>query len=831
MLRLLIFLTLLSISLPAIARSAPTGTSEASLFLPSSWTGGADCIACSPDGTTIATASLEGVLLWESGTGRYLQSLSRADGPLLAYSPDGRMLAVSYDTPTAKVQLLDAQTGVVQWNIDAFEPPQEATTSSAGRYQPPLILTCLVFSPDGKTLATVANGSARLWDVQTGRQKNWKPVSDEPINSLTFSPDGKTFVLGEGNISLAQLEGRWASSSNASLLNRLNRTVLDGGVPDGALAPAPWEDLSMQNACPIAKRSAVTLYDARSGKLLHDIVTVDGIIDGLHFLPDGRSLAYIRVELRTHIGGQNSALEVRDVRSGEVRWIEEHCTGFAISPNGRTIAALGTEYCTRLLNGRTGRTEKRFALCTSNGGATFSPDGATLITGGRHNSLSALPGLRLWNLRTGRLCANLREPLRYSQAQAALSSDGKHLMIENDEGRIDTWSLKTGALHSVQIPGMFVSRALFSSDGKRVLELADRLSDPVFNYGFMQSLRLRDCRTGRILKYLYPEQDDLWLNMAWSPDDTLIATTKADNKTRTDDLWIWDAHKARRLFSLTPPKPSVDALFFTRDANRLVCVSQTPQKDDTSTAEIDIWDLRTRQLLSSLSLINTSKVKESLLGLTPEDHLMIARYEQTERQEGTPDKLDTTPNTHISIQLRDLSTTNIIREWSIQPQIVKFSINYEHSTTCTLSADRKTLLVDTDTTPAESPVFPNLMARLAQRKIFTALYESETGRLRSVLPNSFYAEKLFFPDAKRAISTSSFGFDIWEVTTGHPILHFNHLPPIGSWIAYTPTSDYTGSPDVQHYLYWRHNDLPEVSDSLADLHYRPDLLRTLSAPR
>ena len=54
----------------------------------------------------------------------------------------------------------------------------------------------LLFSPDEKTMALSLESQGQLWDVAAGEKVTDLPVSTKVISAMTFSPDGKIFIIG-----------------------------------------------------------------------------------------------------------------------------------------------------------------------------------------------------------------------------------------------------------------------------------------------------------------------------------------------------------------------------------------------------------------------------------------------------------------------------------------------------------------------------------------------------------------------------------------------------------------------------------------------------------
>ena len=132
-------------------------------------TGHADkvcCVAFSPDGTSLATGSLDcTVRTWGSATGDELRSLVGHAGPITAtaVSPDRRMMATASADKTVKV-----------WSTSTGELLRTLEGHKAA-------VVGIAWSDDGKSLAASARGTLMaaatvlVWDVATGEViRRWK---------------------------------------------------------------------------------------------------------------------------------------------------------------------------------------------------------------------------------------------------------------------------------------------------------------------------------------------------------------------------------------------------------------------------------------------------------------------------------------------------------------------------------------------------------------------------------------------------------------------------------------------------------------------------------
>jgi WD40 repeat protein len=156
------------------------------------------------------------------------KSLFAAEGLALAYSPDGRWLAVRA-TDLKEVLLLDARTHETTARFSgheyevfkvAFSPDSRILASCSldctvrlwrveeKEHSPPIQVLrrrtdevfAVAFHPDGTRLATGGrDGVIWLWDLARGEEVARLPGHDGFVWSLAFSPDGATLASSSGD--------------------------------------------------------------------------------------------------------------------------------------------------------------------------------------------------------------------------------------------------------------------------------------------------------------------------------------------------------------------------------------------------------------------------------------------------------------------------------------------------------------------------------------------------------------------------------------------------------------------------------------------------------
>lgn len=141
----------------------------------------------SPNGKMLASYGRSTTTrIWDVVTQKVITPDGIKEGSALAFSPDNKLMASSYDE------------GLVLWDI-LPEGMQKHKTQIDARWG---FGEVLLFSPDSKILLHATSNEKdviQLWEVETGKDLGSLPGHAWRIYSLVFSHDGKTLASGAGD--------------------------------------------------------------------------------------------------------------------------------------------------------------------------------------------------------------------------------------------------------------------------------------------------------------------------------------------------------------------------------------------------------------------------------------------------------------------------------------------------------------------------------------------------------------------------------------------------------------------------------------------------------
>ena len=279
---------------------------------------GVQTFGLSPDGKMLTHTASEGLGLRDLQTGQSLQAFTdSAFSPCQHYdcarlSPDGKLIATRKDARQGSAEIRELASGKV--------------FAELGGHTGPVSAVC--FSPDGKTLATGAEGGQeiKLWDTETW-QKRAKLTghSIAVISGLDFSPDGSKLVSSSYDSTVRV----WDVKSGKELftLGDRNSWKLKARFsPDGKLLASA--DMNF----------TIKLWDAFSGRALQTLKGHANSVYIMAFSPDGKRLAS---------GSDDHTVRLWDLQTGaELTALRGH-TGevwhLFFTPDGKTLVSSGQD--------------------------------------------------------------------------------------------------------------------------------------------------------------------------------------------------------------------------------------------------------------------------------------------------------------------------------------------------------------------------------------------------------------------------------------------------------------------------------------------------------
>lgn len=647
-----------------------------------------------------------------------------------------------------------------------------------------------------------------------------------PIDSLAFSPDGRTLISGsyDGAVILWDLP----TQSMRARLGGHSSNIHLALSPDGTtLATVDFE--------------AIRLWETATGRWLG---TIPGYTGPLAFASPTELLAGVWGDDLVRLDSESGqVLDRFPLTAGDQLELTS-----TISPDGSTavvaaykssVELLVWDLPTRSLKRRrrvpsrlvwkrrdpeTGRLCVTHQVQADAGRLAVAPDNRLLAVGG-------IMAVWLCDLRTGRRKCLLQSGHDPTQS-LAFSPSGKLLVGGTITGAVKVWAIPSGReVQSLAAHRFWTSAVAFSPDERTVASASHD-----------KTIKLWDVANGQCRRRL-PGREHEVLCVSFSPDERTIASGHEDGTVRQ-----WDAITGELRHTLHCHSHWVNSLSFSRDGQSLACCSHDLFQQGR-TGAVEFWDFRTGECLHRLELADSGFGPVTLFPQGPllvvsrqwgmEEETRVWDWERGELRfqvEGraaalSPDGslVATARGWQGGISLWDTTTGALCREMDA-PKVADGVVSLR------FSPNGKTLLAglsgygmglwsvatgeqlweagthaDTVTSLAFSPDGRTLAVGGAyQSEIVLWHLQPQLTEARTLIGHeSNMRAASFHPDGRKLVTASADGtLKVWDAAEGRLLATSMILPTTdGSvseeWITFTPTGHYVGSEGVDKYVNWQ----------------------------
>ena len=558
----------------------PPAQSAPSLVMDTGHDGFITSVSFTKDGNYLVTAGGTKIVIWDVPSGRQLRSFTQGEGRSVALSPVDSILAAT-DQDTVVIE--NILTGEIVHTFPLGTP----------------VITSLEFSPDGQFVACGTTNSERkraIVKIVNIKDGTINPLYADSkwIYSLAFSPDGSLIAAGgESKVFM------WVRSTGA-------RYDLDANGPGSieSLTFSPdGKSLIAANGS-----SGVYTWDVSTRDLVQVLTGNLETISTAKFSPDGQHI--ILGEGSTKDEKKLKSIQIIDASTGaEIKEFASHqhpIRHLSVSPDGAHLATVSPDEPIKLWNLQSSvearaigpRLGKMHSI-------SFSPDGKTLACAVDGN-LNQPATIKLWDLAAGKEMRSLTN-LPAGVSAMLFSPDSKQLVAGTSSGHLKIWDVESGAekLSRSKLAKERVVAFHFDSSGTAIAAVSNDLA-----------LRIEDVSSGSVKKLLIPsegKQRRLQINFtdengrpfhslsmlgggisaaAFSPNGIKLATGISLGGGKTNRaIKIWDLTTGREQYTLPGMVSGITAVAFTSDGRMLATGSggmgEPPPKNDET---IKLWD-------------------------------------------------------------------------------------------------------------------------------------------------------------------------------------------------------------------------------------------------
>jgi WD40 repeat protein len=462
------------------------------------------------DSSTLAIQTFQDLRVWDVATGKQLQQLQQRDAggraQALSISRDGKIIATGSEVFAAKnnhgeVKAFEVATGKV---IGPFVTVHNYNIRTAVAADGKTMVSWGQFLSRGPGLVNdrEAPRTLQVWDLVAGKELrqiklDFGPQGFGSVSTAVYSPDGKTLAVVSGgstfhliDVNTGKETRRFSGQRGQGGMNTLRFS------PDGELLAAYDFGGTLQ------------AWQVRTGKRLD-------LVEG----PKAQLLAVA-------FPGKNRVVALGNVAQSLTWWeataggkaspFHGHLTSIAAiayAPDGKSVISAGSDQQLIWWAADTGKEQHRVRLFDDDAryGASglrssiaLAPNGHFAATMGEISG-----GLRLWNLKSGRVVCEFEGPRAFGPTGVAFSPDSGRLAAAGAQSPLHIWDITTGQelpkVPAEKQAGRNVnfnsSRVAFSPDGRIVavhVNYYDQMGRPVTNLILWDTVQAKELHRANI---------------------------------------------------------------------------------------------------------------------------------------------------------------------------------------------------------------------------------------------------------------------------------------------------------------------------------------------
>jgi WD40 repeat protein/uncharacterized caspase-like protein len=510
----------------------------------------------------------------------------------LVFSPDGRLLATA-TFRSSTIKLWETATG------------RELRNLSSGRQSAIGMSPFIAFSGDSRFVAAAAGeNSVKVWDVTSGREVQTLTSGEGGVASALVGVYFIAFSSSDQIVTISDAVRVWNVPTGKELrtigTGALNGLAFVGGEGGAALSL----DETQLARVSTDGETQVKFLDLATGRETRSVKLTDEQIESaeLAFTQDGHLLVSGILDKRVKLWDVTNKANERDLGSTAQDW-----SLLKFSRDGRLLA-LSEGYTVKLWDVATGHDVP--ALKPPNSGlfsaqgrvfVGFTDDGKRIATGGFDTPTV------LWETGTAKQLLKLsgRTNMAY---KVAFSADGNQLT----SGGRTRWDLRTGRGVRLTAAPSDKQFGFPSPDGRLLALFAPNSS----------AVSILETPSGRQLQTLAPATGDIVVQrVSFSPDSTMLVVTYMASEAQMrnprtlgqfgsneNQVRIWDVKSGRELHTLKLANAPSEA-GFSSDGRVLATLG--------SMGEISLWDSATGNKLRDLTSSPMANLSQMMKGIDP----------------------------------------------------------------------------------------------------------------------------------------------------------------------------------------------------------------------